>query len=179
MRRTIFITIVFILILTLGATMAIAEPTLWKLDSPWWLIMGKVSPDGFREFREAIGESIGKGALLGGYSGYLLVERVDKHFESIRQSDTIFLILHDSEEFEALEELKEKYPKLFPITYEEFEKFAPLVYLSYDIETKRMRGVIVTNRVDVNLAEIFLEKDLPLNTFFRYEKGELREIKEK
>jgi len=157
----------------------VEQPNVWRLQAPWWLITGKTSPSGFREFREAIGKSLEGGSLLGGYSGHSLVERADKHLKSFRQSDIIFLILPKTEEFEALKELREKYPELFPVTSKEFRKFSPLVYLTYDIETERMRGVIIASRVDVCLAEILLEKDLPLNTFFRYEDGKLIEIEGK
>jgi len=157
----------------------VEEPNVWRLQAPWWLITGKASPAGFREFHKALVESLEGGSLLGGYSGHSLVERVDKHLKSIRQSDTIFLILPKTEEFEALKELREKYKGLFPVTSKEFRKFSPLVYLTYDIETERMRGVIIASRVDVCLAEILLGKDLPLNTFLRYKNGELKEIKKK
>ena len=157
------------------------QPTVWKLQAPWWLITGKASPAGFRELRQALEGSLRRGGLLGGYSGYFLVKRADKHFESIKRSDTIFLILPKVKEFEALKELREKYPELFPISSEEFRefnKFSPLVYLTYDIKTERMRGVIIADEVDASLAKMLLEKDLPLNTFFRYEKGQLIEIVE-
>ena len=181
-RKTLITVILVTLILSFSGSVVrpnVEQPTVWKLQAPWWLITGKTSPSGFREFHEVIGKSLGKGSLLGGYSGHSLVERVDKHLKSIRRSDTIFLILPKAKEFEALKELREKYPELFPVTSEEFDKFSPLVYFTYDIETERMRGVIIADRVDISLVEILLEKDLPLNTFLRYKKGQLREIKKK
>ena len=153
-------------------------PTIWKLQSLWALITGKTSPSGFREFHEVIEKSLGKGDLLGGYAGHSLVERVEKYGYS-EKFNTIFLILPKTEEFEALKELREKYPELFPISSEEFNKFSPLIYLTYDIKTEKMRGVIIADRVDASLAKMLLEKDLPLNTFLRYEGGRLKEIKEK
>ncbi|MEA1965226.1 MAG: hypothetical protein U9O41_08940 [Candidatus Aerophobetes bacterium] len=42
-----------------------------------------------------------------------------------------------------------------------------------------MRGVIIDDKVNVSLAEMLFKKDLPLNTFLRYEKGQLKEIEEK
>ena len=158
--------------------MNVQLPTIWKLQSPWALITGKTSPSGFREFHEVIEKSLGKGDLLGGYAGHSLVELVEKYGYS-EKSNTIFLILPKTEEFEALKELREKYPELFPISSEEFNKFSPLIYLTYDIKTEKMRGVIIADRVDASLAKMLLEKDLPLNTFLRYEGGRLKEIKEK
>ena len=160
----------------------VEQPNVWRLRAPWWLITGKASPAGFRELRKTLEESLREGSLLGGYSGHFLVKRADKHLESIRGSDTIFLILPKIEEFEALKELREKYPELFPVSlaeFKEFNKFSPLVYFTYDIKTQRMRGVIIADKVDASLAKMLLEKDLPLNTFFRYEGGRLKEIKEK
>ena len=107
------------------------------------------------------------------------MKKVEKYLKNIKLSNSIFLILFKTEEFELLKELREKYPELIPITSEEFDKFSPLVYLTYDIETEKMRGVIIADKVDVCLAKILLEKDLPLNTFLRYEKGQLKEIKKK
>ena len=162
--------------------MNVQLPTIWKLQGSWWLITGKTSPSGFREFHEVIGKSLGRGSLLGGYAGHSLVERVEEGFENIEKSNTIFLILPKTEELEALKELREKYPELFPISSEEFKefnKFSPLIYLTYDIKTEKMRGVIIADKVDASLAKMLLEKDLPLNTFLRYEKGRLKEIKEK
>ena len=185
MKKKIWILVIsVIMILTFSESIAtIEQPTVWKLQAPWWLITGKTSPEGFREFRKTLGKSLGNnGSLLGGYSGHFLVERVEKHLKSIRRSNTIFLILPEVKEFEALKELREKYPELFPISSEEFKrfsKFSPLVYLTYDIETEKMRGVIIADKADSSLAEILGKKDLPLNTFLRYEKGRLKEIEEK
>ena len=179
-RKIWIIVISTILTLTFLVSIATVEQlTVWKLQAPWWLISGKTSPSGFWEFHEVIEKSLGKkGSILGGHSGHSLVERVEKHLKYIEKSNTLFLILHKAEEFEALKELREKYPRLFPISLEEFDKFSPLVYLTYDTGTEKMRGVIIADRVDVSLAEILLEKDLPLNVFLRYEDGQLKEIKE-
>jgi len=163
-----------------GSVTTVEQPTVWKLRASCYTITGVHSPKGFWKFQTTILESLGrKGGLLGGYSGYSLVEQVEKYLENIRQSNSIFLILHKTEEFEALKELREKYPELFPISSEEFDKFSPLVYLTYDIKTERMRGVIIADKVDASLAKILLRKDLPLNTFLRYENGRLKEIEKK
>lgn len=183
-KKILIAVISAILILTFsGSVVTVEQPTVWKLQAPWWLITGKTSPEGFREFRKTLGKSLGdNGSLLGGYSGHFLVERVEKHLKSIRRSNTIFLILPEVKEFEALKELREKYPELFPISSEEFKgfsKFSPLVYLTYDIETEKMRGVIIADKADSSLAEILGKKELPLNTPLRYKDGQLEKIKEK
>jgi len=158
----------------------VEEPAVWKLEAPWYLITGKNSPRGWRAFQRTIEKSLGKrGGILGGYSGQVLVEHAEKYLKSIRQSNIIFLILPEAKEFQALKELREKYPELLPISYEEFDKYSPLIYLTYDIKTEKMRGVIIADKVDVSLAEMLLKKDLSLNTFLRYEKGQLKEIEEK
>ena len=182
MYRKIWILVISaILILAFSGSIATVEqPTVWKLQAPYYIITGKHSPEGLWQFQSTIVDSLGrKGGLLGGYSGDLLMKKVEKYLKNIKLSNSIFLILFKTEEFELLKELREKYPELIPITSEEFDKFSPLVYLTYDIETEKMRGVIIADKVDVCLAKILLEKDLPLNTFLRYEKGQLKEIKKK
>ena len=155
-------------------------PTIWKLQGSWWLITGKTSPSGFRELHEVIGKSLGRGSLLGGYAGQSLVEAVEEDFESVERSNTIFLILPKTEEFEALKELREKYPELFPISskeFKEFKKFSPLVYLTYDIKTEKMRGVVIADKVDSSLAKLLEEKELSLDVPLHYKDGQLKEIK--
>jgi hypothetical protein len=156
----------------------IEEPAFWELKSPWYLITGKNSPKGWNEFKRTIDKSLGRGSLLGGYSDRTLVVHLEK-YDIFRRSNSVFLILPETQEFEAVKELREKYPELLPISYKEFDKYSPLIYLTYDIKTEKMRGVVIADKVDVSLAKILLKKDLPLNTFLRYEKGQLKEIEEK
>lgn len=182
MYRKIWILVIStILIVTFsGSVTTVEQPTVWRLQAPCYIITGEHSPRGLWQFQNTIVDSLGrKGGLLGGYPGPLLLEGVEKYLKNIRQSNSIFLILPKAEEFETLKELREKYPELFPITSEEFDKFSPLVYLTYDIKTERMRGVIIADKVDDTLAKILLGENLPLNTFLRYEEGKLKEIKKK
>ncbi|MDP2864530.1 MAG: hypothetical protein Q8N73_02670 [bacterium] len=156
----------------------ILSTSVWALEPPLYIITGKDWVKGFMKFCQEIRKSFGETSTL---AGYPLIEGVEKHLEHIKQSNTIFLILPKTEEFEALKELREKYPELFPISSEEFKefnKFSPLIYLTYDIKTEKMRGVIIADKVDASLAKMLLEKDLPLNTFLRYGDGQLKEIKE-
>ncbi|MEA1965225.1 MAG: hypothetical protein U9O41_08935 [Candidatus Aerophobetes bacterium] len=106
----------------------VEEPIVWKLQSPWYLITGKNSPRGWRQFQRTIEKSLGRGSLLGGYSDHSLVVHLEK-YNIFRRSNSIFLILPKTKEFEALKELREKYPELLPISYEEFDKYSPLIYL--------------------------------------------------
>ena len=170
-----------ILLLTFsGSVTTVEQPIVWSLQAPCYIITGGHSPRGLWQFQSTIFDSLGReGGFLSGYSGDLLMEKVEKYLESIMQSNTIFLILPKTEEFKELKELKEKYPELLPISFEEFDEFSPLVYLTYDIGTGKMRGVIVADEVDNSLAKILLGKNLPLNIFFRYKEGKLREIEKK
>jgi len=162
----------------------VRQSTVWKLQAPWWLITGKTSPEGFREFRKTLGESLGdNGSLLGGVAGHFLVERVEKHLKSIRRSDTIFLILPEVKEFEVLKELLKKYPELFPLSCDKLNELSsdisPLIYFAYDIQAEKLRGVVVADKVDISLAKLLVEKELPLDTLLQYKDGQLKEIKKK
>ena len=158
--------------------------SVWRLESPWYIITGKTSPRGWREFRGIIEKSIGeRGGLLGGYSGQVLVEHAEKHLKSIRQSNIIFLILPKAKEFKALQELWKKYPELFPLSCDKLNELSsdisPLIYLAYDIQAEKLRGVVVADKVDISLAKLLVEKELPLDTPLQYKDGQLEEIKEK
>ena len=158
--------------------------SVWRLESPWYIITGKTSPRGWREFRGIIEKSIGeRGGLLGGYSGQVLVEHAEKHLKSIRQSNIIFLILPKAKEFKALQELWKKYPELFPLSCDKLNELSsdisPLIYLAYDMQAERLRGVVVADKVDSLLAKLLAEEELPLNTPLQYKDGQLKEIKEK
>lgn len=158
--------------------------SVWRLQSPWYLITGKNAPRGWREFRGTIEKSIGKrGGLLGGYSGQVLVEHAEKHLKSIKQSNIIFLITPKAEEIEALQELWEKYPELFPLSCDKLNELSsdisPLIYLAYDMQAEKLRGVVVADKVDSSLAKLLAEEELPLNTPLQYKDGQLEEIKEK
>jgi len=158
--------------------------SVWSLQSPWYIITGKNTPRGWREFEGMIEKTIGKrGGLLGGYSGQVLVERAEKHLKSIRQSNIIFLILPKAKEFKALQELWKKYPELFSLSCDKLNELSsdisPLLYLTYDIQAEKLRGVVVADKVDISLAKLLAEKELPLDTLFQYKGGQLKEIKEK
>lgn len=157
--------------------------SVWRLESPWYLITGKNSPRGWREFQRTIEKSLGRGSLLGGYSGQVLVEHAENHLKSIRQSNIIFLILPKAKEFEALQELWKKYPELFPLSCDKLNELSsdisPLIYLAYDIQAEKLRGVVVADKVDISLAKLLVEKELPLDTLLQYKGGQLKEIKEK
>lgn len=157
--------------------------SVWRLQSPWYLITGKNSPRGWREFQRTIEKSLGRGSLLGGYSGQVLVEHAEKHLKSIRQSNIIFLILPKAKEFKALQELWKKYPELFPLSCDKLNELSsdisPLIYLAYDIQAEKLRGVVVADKVDISLAKLLVERELPLDTILQYKDGQLKEIKEK
>lgn len=158
--------------------------SVWRLQSPWYIITGKNSPRGWREFQGIIEKSIGeRGGLLGGYSGQVLVEHAENHLKSIRQSNIIFLILPKAKEFKALQELWNKYPELFPLSCDKLNEMSshisPLLYLTYDIQAEKLRGVVVADKVDISLAKLLAEKELPLDTLFQYKGGQLKKIEEK
>lgn len=135
-------------------------------------------------FRRTIEESLGeRGGILGGYSGHYLVKQAEPDIGCIKESNIIFLILPKAKEFKTLQELWIKYPELFPLSYSELNelssRISPLIYLAYDIQAEKLRGVIVADKVDSSLAKLLAEEELPLNIPLRYKKGRLKEIKEK
>jgi len=157
--------------------------SVWRLQSPWYIITGVNAPKDYQKFYDAIEKSLGeKGSLLGGYSGDSLVERAERYLESIKRSNIIFLISPKAKEFEALKELWKKYPELFPLSCDklnELRHLSPLIYLTYNIQAGKLRGVVVADEVDSSLAKLLAEEELPLNTLLQYEDGRLKEVKEK
>lgn len=111
------------------------------------------------------------------------MEHAEKHLKSIRQSNIIFLILPKAKEFKALQELWKKYPELFPLSCDKLNELSsdisPLIYLAYDIQAEKLRGVVVADKVDISLAKLLVEKELPLDTLLQYKDGQLKEIKKK
>jgi len=157
----------------------ILSTSVWTLEPPLYIITGKNWVKGFMEFCREIRKSFGEASTL---AGYPLIEGVEGYLEHIKQSNTIFLILPTKTEFKGLQKLAEKYPELLPLSYNKFDRlksYTPLLYFSYDIQSGKIRGIIVTDKVDSSWVELLAEEELPLNTPLQYKDGRLKEIKEK
>lgn len=95
---------------------------------------------------------------------------------SIRNAHTIFMIRQEN--LEQLKNLEAEHPNLLPLPYSELKSYSfPLLYFSRG-DDKKIRGIIIADVVTPLLAKLLTEKALPLDVPFRYENGQLREIKE-
>lgn len=156
----------------------ILTTSVLALEPPLYIITGKDWIKGFTKFCQEIRKSFGETSTL---AGYPLIEGVEKYLESIKRSNTIFLILPTKPEFKGLQKLAEKYPELLPLSYDKLDRlksYIPLLYFSYDIQFGKIRGIIVADKVDDSWVKLLAEEELPLDTPLRYEDGQLKEIKE-
>lgn len=149
------------------------DGTAWKLESPAYVITGKLSPQGVGEFHGAIDKFLG--GRVSSLGGYPLTGGIERQLKNIRKSNTIILILQGTVEVRELQELEEKYPELLPISYEQLALYSfPILYFAQ--KGDRVRGIIIAKSVDSSLAELLLVKGIPLDTPLRYENGSLEEI---
>ena len=150
-------------------------PEMMSLKSPLYTIMGENEVGGFMDFWEELNSLYEHVSLLGGYP---LVEGAEKHLESIRKCNSILVISPIPEGIQEFRDLENKYPDLCPISSAELEidlesYSFPLLYFSCDIQSDKIRGIIVTEEVSSSLAEL-LSEGIPLDTPFRYENGQLQ-----
>ena len=105
----------------------------------------------------------------------------EEDLRAIKNSYTIFLLRPDN--IEQLKNLQAKYPNLVPYSYPKltfYLKFNPcLLYFFYDAQIDKVRGIIITEKVDASLAKLLVEKELPLDTLLQYKNGQLKKIEEK
>lgn len=104
--------------------------------------------------------------------------QITEYLESIKKSNTIFILPWNSEGMLKYRELENEYPDLCPISCDELESkleshSPPLLYFSQDIGAEKLRGVIVASQVDATLAELLISEGVPLDAFFLYENGQL------
>ena len=102
----------------------------------------------------------------------------EEDLRAIKNSYTIFLLRPDN--IEQLKNLQDKYPNLVPYSYPKltfYLKLNPcLLYFFYDAQTDKIRGIIITEKVDASLAKLLVEKELPLDTLLQYKNGQLKKI---
>ena len=137
----------------------------WSLRRPLSIIEGETSV-GAREFHGAVSGSLGgRVSLLGGYP---LVSGLKKRLQTYKKSNTIFLI-HTSD-LRDLQNLEAKYPEFLPLPYEELASYS-FPFLYFGRKAGRVRGIIIlSRRADASpIAELLLEKGVPLDTPLKYE----------
>ena len=91
-------------------------------------------------------------------------------------SNTILLI--HPENLKCLQDLESKCPQLLPLSYAKLESrlesySSPLFYFSRDTKVNKIRGVIVIEEVNSELAQL-LSEGVPLNMFFCYKNEQLQ-----
>ena len=156
-----------------GTTPSPTSPEMVSLESPLILVS-------FREGEEIEGndENFWGEAVetlhmqVWGMSSLTYLESGDD-LQRLMESNTIFLVRPEGLKY--LQDLEVKYPNLLPFSCSELESYSfPLFCFSRNVQTDRIRGVIIADKVSTSLAEILFKKDLPLDTFLWYENGQLQ-----
>ena len=155
----------------------------WNLQDPLILIYFTRGQQikGFNEkFQEELAKTLpmnicGRGSLEALYDNH---KEPGKGLQRLMDSNTIFLV--HPKDIKYLKDLETDYPNLLPLSYSKLKSYPfPLLYFSRDDQTDKIRGIIIVKQVDVSLAELLGTEAIPLDTPLRYEKGQLKEIKEK
>jgi hypothetical protein len=140
---------------------------------PCYLVSGMHFVEGFESFEGVIKKA---GLWYGSVGGYPLVTAAGKYYADIKICNSIILLPPNSEEIQEYRDLQKKYPDLCPLSADKLESelksYSNLLYFSQD-KTSKIRGVIVADLVDSSLAELLLSKGVILDTFLRWENGNL------
>ena len=165
-----------------GTTPSIINPEMVSLESPLYIIEGENHVEGFYDFVEEMEiiyggmwvSCIGEYSLVGG-----LVESLEIYIEDIREGNSCLIIPPIPEGIQEYQDLEAEYPDLCPLSCDELESeldsySSPLIYFSQDLQTDKISGIIVADQVDASLAELLNAGDIPLDTSFRYENGQLQ-----
>ena len=142
------------------------EPTLYLLE-------GKNDVRGFLNFWKELQSLYGGMGMLGGFP----LTQVGEYLEEAKRFNSIFVLLPISEAIQEFRYLESKYPSLCPLSCDNLESELkshsfPLFYFSQNIETGKMRGIIVVEKLNSGLAGL-LSKGIPLDVPFRYQNKQL------
>ena len=177
MKKKIWIIVIsVILILTLSAKVSLTEPNdfTWNLRSPSISVYftGGREIEGFNErFREELSKAFPMMSIWGrGSLELLLYEHPKKPrsgLQRLMDSDTIFWVRPKNLKY--LLDLEAEHPDLLPLSSSELKSYAfPLLYFSRNVQTGKIRGVIIANKVDTSLIKLLTEKALPLDIPLEY-----------
>jgi len=186
MKKMKIILIIFLVVLAAGlvgcgTTPYPTSPEMVHFESPFYVIEGEDHVEGFYDFVEEMELIYGDMwvSCVGEYSlAEGLVERVEMYLEYIREENSILIIPPTPEGIQEYQYLEDEYPDLVPLPSAELEielesYSFPLLYFSQDLQTDKIRGIIVADQVNALLAELLSAEDIPLDVPFRYENEQL------
>ena len=176
MKKKIWILVIsVVLTLILSAKVGSTEPNnfTWDLRSPLISVRftGGRQIEGFNEsFREELSKAFptmsiwGKGSLERLYEYH---KEPGKGLQRLMDSDTIFWV--HPKNLKYLLDLGAEHPDLLPLPSIELKSYTfPLLYFSRNVQTDKIRGVIIANKVDTSLIKLLTEKALPLDVPLEY-----------
>lgn len=176
MKKKIWILVIsVILTLTLSAKVSLTEPNdfTWNLRSPSISVCftGGRQIEGFNErFREELSKAFPSMSIWGRGSLERLYEyhkKPGRGLQRLMDSDTIFWV--HPKNLKYLLDLGAEHPDLLPLSSSELKSYAfPLLYFSRNVQTDKIRGVIIANKVDTSLIKLLTEKALPLDIPIEY-----------
>jgi hypothetical protein len=157
---------------------------LTKLVPPYYLIVGQHSPVGLGSFFNEFHQIYQYERVIGFLGGYPLVEGVGEDYSDIVKKTSIIILPTSFEAINEYKELEKKYPEIVPISSAKVkamvmttEKYDEVLFLYFTKKDGIIRGVIVADTVDSNLAHLLTEKGVVLDAPFKYEKGEIKILK--
>lgn len=178
MYRKIWIIVisVFLILVISGSVLAKkTESFTWNPKEGVIITVTGNRVEGYKEFIEEIRKVL---LDVSRWRSRFLIDftKKEEDLASIRKTHTIFMIRQEN--LEQLKNLEAEHSSLLPLPYSELKSYSfPLLYFSRG-DDKKIRGVIIADVVTPLLAKLLTEKALPLDVPFRYENGQLKEIKE-
>ena len=112
---------------------------------------------------------------ISGWGRPSLLPVLEERLEQVMISNTVFMVR--PENLKDLEKVEQKYPNLLPVTCSKLRSYSPpFFYFSRDKQTGKIRGVVISIRVNPSLANV-LTKKVPLDTAFWYKNEQLQILK--
>lgn len=151
---------------------AIVDPSsVWKLQRPLYFITGHRTPQGGIAFHKMVDEVLGGGISL--FGGYPRFEGIEEYIDNMRERNSI-LMMYSNVNLEELREFAEKYPELLPVSYDELTHYPlPLIYFAVDESRNVVRGIMITERINISLADLLLEEGIQLGVALRHQDQQL------
>jgi hypothetical protein len=168
------IVVLVILLTSIGIAAEGTETFTWDRREELIVItVGDGGVEGFNEFVREL-EKVLPGVSGWGSGSILDFTTNKKDLKKMRDNHIIFIIRLKN--IRELKKLEAEYAELTPITYSELKSYPSLSFYFSRNDEGKIRGVIITEKVTSLLVKQLTETELPLNTFFRYENGQLKKI---